>query len=657
MKKTAFIILSLLLSLSLFPAYAAEDVEKVTEVEIKVNVVSDKFPQSGDSEISFIYDDAYFLSDPSELSLSMAKASICLSSVVSSQTEVSSIFRKMGYKVIGKFNYDRIYTTEDCGYTAYTVARKEAIFADGSIYWLYIVAIRGTTGMEWFSNFDIGHGGDHAGFTLAADDIMASLGSLVDTPKEKSKILVTGHSRGGAAANLVSHRLMTDETLFLKENVFGYTFACPNVTRTPSEDDAIFNFNNPGDLVPFMPLPGWGFARHGKDIVFPADERTLASLDAEMISKSGSPYTGTSDFSKFENLALEWCPTVDNFYKPGTLVPSPSEIFGIVAGCLTDGNISRILELVPSLMLAEDAWAVASYLYDNMSNIGVGHSPLTYICWMNAAYPSDFSKISVVPYNGEYDGKPHAICSLSGKSENAAVSYSFDGRNWTNAVPEATDAGVTEFYLRITENGSSMESGRLYSVITPKKIDVSDVKTNGGSFVYDGTPHSPRLPEKIPDGLTYTCGGDLSVTDVGTYVTYLEWKSDDPNYAPLDERTVLTWRITKASYDMKDAKWSYEKPFVRDGKEHAVSVVGLPDGVTPIYSGTYKASDVGKYTASVDFEYDDANYFLPMLGNLDWAIEEPDSSAAVIIASSAGGVLLAGAVTAAAVKKKKKKHE
>ena len=67
------------------------------------------------------------------------------------------------------------------------------------------------------------------------------------------------------------------------------------------------------------------------------------------------------------------------------------------------------------------------------------------------------------------------------------------------------------------------------------------------------------------------------------------------------------WSISKASYDLSKTAWQGITGFVFDGKSKAVELTGLPEGITPVYSGN-TATDAGSYEASVELKYDAENY-------------------------------------------------
>ncbi len=79
---------------------------------------------------------------------------------------------------------------------------------------------------------------------------------------------MTGHSRGGAVANMLASLLLEDE-FFARENMYVYTFAAPNVTTlssaTDSRYDFIWNIVNAEDVVPTVPMyrGSWTFRKFG----------------------------------------------------------------------------------------------------------------------------------------------------------------------------------------------------------------------------------------------------------------------------------------------------------------------------------------------------------------------------------------------------------
>lgn len=157
--------------------------------------------------------------------------------------------------------------------SAYVIARKQIYNSSGRPVQLYAVIIRGTsTVLEWKSNFAIGTSSEHYGFYTAARDVKTSLVNVINQDVKNgidvsdARVWITGHSRGAAIANILPS-LLTDVG-FKKQNMYTYTFACPNVTKGSASgyDDVIHNYNIGGDVVPYIPLSGWGYKRFGYTI-------------------------------------------------------------------------------------------------------------------------------------------------------------------------------------------------------------------------------------------------------------------------------------------------------------------------------------------------------------------------------------------------------
>ena len=149
---------------------------------------------------------------------------------------------------------------------------------------IFILNVRGTNGTieEWSSNFDVGadtseyynatgHHPDwtnkqhHKGFDVASTRILEEFDSYLQrnnlNETEDKVIVVTGHSRGAAIANLLGKHFEDNRDY----KAFTYTFACPNNTVDPKSSSykTIFNIVNTDDMIPFLPLKKWGFNRYG----------------------------------------------------------------------------------------------------------------------------------------------------------------------------------------------------------------------------------------------------------------------------------------------------------------------------------------------------------------------------------------------------------
>ena len=191
----------------------------------------------------------------------------------------------------------------------FTFATKRSVL-NGSPCEILMVVVRGTFGRdEWISNMNPCNswGRDphpnledfpplHEGFSRATDCVEEELVRYVAQHQlslPTTKVVITGHSRGAAVANILGARLNDYATSRLpsplnslkRENVYVYTFATPNtVINEDVEADApryrnIFNIINPEDVVPLVPIARWNYRRFGNDLkLFCYDDLSLWSV-------------------------------------------------------------------------------------------------------------------------------------------------------------------------------------------------------------------------------------------------------------------------------------------------------------------------------------------------------------------------------------------
>lgn len=189
-----------------------------------------------------------------------------------------------GFAILGQYNYEKEFT--DPSHTvAYTLGAKKITFK-GAERTMLMITIRGTYGYEWQSNFDFAPSQSNdtqyaENFARAAMEAYFTLKPLIDAVKDPV-IVVTGHSRGAAVANLLGVLLDEDRG---EESIYCYTYATPGTLRGEAlkkQYTNIFNYLNPADIVTRLPLVEWGYGHAGTDIVLSADPETLAAVDAGM---------------------------------------------------------------------------------------------------------------------------------------------------------------------------------------------------------------------------------------------------------------------------------------------------------------------------------------------------------------------------------------
>lgn len=138
--------------------------------------------------------------------------------------------------------------------------------------------------------------------------------------------------------------------------------------------------------------------------------------------------------------------------------------------------------------------------------------------------------------------------------------------------------------------------------------DMSDTRWDREEpFVYDGTEKYISLTG-LPEGVSASYSGNRG-TGAGSYTAEAVLSYDETNYRRPSVQK-CRWKINRAVYDMSDAAWDYEEPFVYDGQEKSVQLHGLPEGVSVDYYGS-RGTDAGEYSAKVRYQYDRANYYEP----------------------------------------------
>ncbi len=291
MRKHLLMILSLLCVLVFFSACKSDPAkEPVKPVEQSDSSSEEKRPQKQEEESpeeGIQQETVVFQIPEDSCSFSGAFAQQALSLCGGHTAErTEELFQSLGFEILGQYHYDK--ADEDQSHTcAYTIGRGTVERA-GKTETLIALAVRGTNAGEWYSNFDVAPSRDYSeayaeNFLLCAKEALSALEAEL---KGDELVLVCGHSRGGACANLLGVLL---QDLVPESDLYVYTFASPTTITADAnvETRNIFNVINPDDVVPMVPLTGWGFFRAGEDVLLPGDEKhTLQLADAMQLLHS-----------------------------------------------------------------------------------------------------------------------------------------------------------------------------------------------------------------------------------------------------------------------------------------------------------------------------------------------------------------------------------
>jgi hypothetical protein len=217
--------------------------------------------------------------------------------------EKIKLFRYPGHPK-NQTNYSGIVASDDD--FAFAIADKQ-ISINGRTYNLIIVTLRGTSGIaDWFHNLlgnfesrDFLQTKVHSGFYDYFQGVNNALNQYLEInglkDASKNKFLITGHSLGAAGSNLLAAYLTNKETVAVKNNIYCYTFATPNLVMQKGLQayncNNIFNTVNARDNVTGLPariIESWDILgvkygtawKYGVVCALPCDERVTSAYKA-----------------------------------------------------------------------------------------------------------------------------------------------------------------------------------------------------------------------------------------------------------------------------------------------------------------------------------------------------------------------------------------
>lgn len=166
------------------------------------------------------------------------------------------------------------------------VAQKLVVTEDGELQQLVITSVLGTLNTTihgWLGNLTFSElAADHTSFLSVAQNAYHTLDEFLGEYSRgaEQKLLITGHSRGAASANLLAD--MVNELYASNwENIYAYTYATPHTSRPEvvearaDQNTNIFNIINFYDLVGYVP---GCYGIHGNSIYYQVTEDVVAPL-------------------------------------------------------------------------------------------------------------------------------------------------------------------------------------------------------------------------------------------------------------------------------------------------------------------------------------------------------------------------------------------
>ena len=224
----------------------------------------------------------------------------------------------------------------------------------------------------------------------------------------------------------------------------------------------------------------------------------------------------------------------------------------------------------------------------------------------------------------DYDGQEHEIV-LNGELP--------QGVNVVYEDNKGTNAGVYNAKATLTLEGYKTLELTAKLTINKLSYDMSSAHWDyENEFTYNGSEQTVEVVG-LPQGVTVKQYQNNAKTNAGNYTASVEFDYDLVNHnEPTFEN--LNWKINKASYDMQNAHWNYDSPFVYNGSEKEILIVGLPQGVTVLEYQNNKKTEAGTYEATATLSYDAQNYNSVSIESCVWRILPDVSQVAVNVLNS-----------------------
>ena len=503
----------------------------------KIRQIHLPFPHVTEEKLEwdFPYSDDFFSLPPEDFSITMARGSLglTLSAFRSEADEVSpqyeTYLREAGFTNIYSFGYDKP-PVEDS--LSGVIGMKRI---DGCTV-IAAAACGQGYGNEWASNFKVGSGERHEGFSQAAGLFKSHLEQyLKDHAVEGKKTLwVSGYSRASAVANILAADMIESGEF---KDVYAYLFGVPRTTREPVRYKGIFNICNQYDPVPAVPLQSWGYERYGTDLYTPAQESNSDYTELALSAKAagtrldGKGFRNNPEINYQLRLILEslgeffpdsetYCKDLQDLLTEAVVRRSDAHIFELLTTALREfkpGNsqerakIDILLDYIGYIAgqhLRADQRQIEDGSWDPdealIANLALEHLPVTYLRWLFSE--TDPQKIFAGPVISRR-------VSLIGKFD---VTVLKDGREITRIDKK----GKLSYPLEEGSEGSSRSPGVF--MMRNENMTVISLPNDAEYYVkIDSDRNGPAsLYDLIisPDKLASEAGTiDLGVMSAGSY--------------------------------------------------------------------------------------------------------------------------------------------
>jgi len=232
------------------------------------------------------------------------------------------------------------------------------------------------------------------------------------------------------------------------------------------------------------------------------------------------------------------------------------------------------------------------------------------------------NSISFEDTTGATGTAPNSIYQLEGRKitipNNTFTRTGFNFIGWTLSTVYQPNDEYTVSSSNVTFNATWKA---IESVLIDKASQPHTYSGNSFDFVIDGNVETGFIIYYAVHSNSDHLESDWQVAspiNVNSYDVRITRSADDSYYSYDDEiKNGLV--ISKATYNMTNAKWDYSSAFTYDGNSKTVTVIDLPTGVTATYLNNTE-TNVSRYTAKAILSYDETNYNPIAIPDLEWEI-------------------------------------
>ena len=219
-----------------------------------------------------------------------------------------------------------------------------------------------------------------------------------------------------------------------------------------------------------------------------------------------------------------------------------------------------------------------------------------------------------------YNGEALTLPEISTIGDGTVSYHWFSGANELTSAP--VDAGTYQMVVRISEGANYKAAESVLTVV----VDRATIPAGSYSwdytnaFEYNGSLQGVTVIG-LPNHVSVSYTGTASAENAGVYTAGAVLTLNETNYYPISIDPI-TWEIKKATINAVDMHWNYSDAYYYNATVHSVAIVGIPANVEVVYNGTVEAKNVGVYTVSASFIFDDQNYNPITIEPLTWEVKK-----------------------------------